>query len=86
MHENSIALRNGEFIEKAVRSSGVSRATCNRIYTAMKRGDKESLHRLLNQLNNRTGRQPVIKKDEEELIKQRLRLAACRGLRPIYLL
>ena len=45
----------------------------------MKRGDKELLDRLLYLLNNRAGRRPVIKKDEDKLIKQRLIFAASRG-------
>ena len=34
------ALRNGALIARSARSSGVSRTTCSRISTAMKRGDK----------------------------------------------
>lgn len=72
-------LKDGERVSKAVRDSGISPGTANRIKDALDSENTETLNRLMDPASNRAGRRPVISKVEVNLLKQRMTFAANRG-------
>lgn len=72
-------LKSGEKVSKAVRDSGISRGTADRISNALKSNDTEALSKLMDPESNRAGRRAVLSKVEDNLLKQRMTYAANRG-------
>eukprot|EP00171_Calliarthron_tuberculosum_P007531 IDg7531t1 len=72
-------LRAGHSVASAVRLSGISRTTCDRLNQARRREDTAMLRKLLDPANSRAGRRPVLTKEEDSMIIQRVKYAASHG-------
>ena len=72
-------LNSGSNVATAVRKSGISRATCDRIKKANDGKNTSELAKLLNPAQNRAGKRTVLSSEEESMIKDRLKYAAERG-------
>lgn len=62
-----------------IRTTNVSKGTCNGLKAALNSGDEDALQRLVDPACNRAGRKHVISKPEDQLVKSRLNYAASRG-------
>ena len=62
-----------------MRQTGVSRATVDRLYHAVRGKDESLQEKLVNPSRNRAGRKPVISRDESVMIKDRIKYAAKHG-------
>ena len=62
-----------------VRQTGVSRATVDRLYHAVRVKDESLQEKLLNPSMNQAGRKPVISRDESVMIKDHIKYAAKHG-------
>lgn len=71
--------QNGEIVATAVRKTGVSQGTADRIKIAFESRNKETLDKLLYPASNRPGRRAVLSNVENNVIKQRIKYAANRG-------
>eukprot|EP00171_Calliarthron_tuberculosum_P003170 IDg3170t1 len=72
-------LQDKKNVADAVRKSGISRTTGDRINAALKAGDEARLRQLLNPAGNRAGRRSVLTQDENEMLKDRITYTASRG-------
>ena len=74
------ALKNEDTMSAAAaRYTGMSRKTCTIIKFAIERDDTDILQRLLDPIKNRAGRRPTITKEEDQMIKEKIKAAAERA-------
>lgn len=66
------------YFAEAVRRTGVTRSTCDRLKASLKATDETGLKTLLELAQNLAGRRPVITAEEEYIINKRMRWAATR--------
>lgn len=71
-------LKMGQKVAEVVRLTEISRGTAGRLQNCLKTRDYDKLSRFLDPAN-RAGGRPVIKPEEDKIIKQRIRYAASRG-------
>lgn len=70
-------------INNILNATGVPRSTVSMLKKKLSHGDEEGLHRMVANPNNR-GRSTLLSKEEEDMVTERIKIAAARGFATDY--